>query len=167
MPSLTTCLAQAANFLPPEVVSSITARAEQLRAEGMPPDQVARTAVQQHLERTATDLTAVETAARDGVTLYRPPDPASQAPRNDAQDMAEKSAKDPTKAEAERWSSVTPDRIAQIQVDFPNLKVRAEEGADAVPAFEFLEAVKAEAARDAQDGELLMAAVQCALTNGL
>jgi hypothetical protein len=54
----------------------------------------------------------------------------------------------------------------QLVADMPDLKVKPEDGAEAIPAAQFLDNVRAEAARDAQDGELLKAAVQCALING-
>jgi len=148
MPSLTTCLKQAGDVLPAELRTAILKRAEELRQQGIPAAEVAKRAVAEVQGERQVMLGDVETAMKSGEVLYEDP------PAITSQQAA--------KVEAEAIAS----RVDQVLTEFPSLKVRAEEGGDAIPAAEFLAAARAEAARDMQDGDLLMTAVQCALTNG-
>ena len=149
MPSLTTCLKQAGDFLPAELRTAILNRAEELRQQGIPESEVARRAVAEVQGDRQTMLGEVESALKSGAILYEDPAPITQ--------------QQAAKVEAEAIAS----RVDQVLTEFPNLKVRAEEGGEAMPASEFLAAARADAARDMQDGDLLMTAVQCAMTNGV
>ena len=56
-------------------------------------------------------------------------------------------------------------RLADLEAEAPTMKVAGPDG-DPMPLSEFLAEARAQAEREAQEAELLQAAVQCALTNG-
>ena len=58
-------------------------------------------------------------------------------------------------------------RIADAIEQHPDLAVRMDAQADALPAQDFLKMIRQEAARDAEDAELLKAAAECALDAGI
>jgi uncharacterized protein YoaH (UPF0181 family) len=146
MGSLTTCLAQAGDLLSPQTRQAIIQRAQELRQQGMTSAEASRQAVADILTQTKTGLAEIETAVKDGATLYETPPETPAA-----------------KAEAEAAVS----RVDQVVRDMPELQVRMD-GMDApMPVADFLAAVKAEADEMAADAPLMQIAAECALMNGL
>jgi hypothetical protein len=146
MPSLTTCLKQAGDLITPELRRAILKRAEELRGQGLPEADVAKRAVAEVQAERQGSLQEVETAVKDGATLYETPPETPAA-----------------KAEAEAAVS----RVDQVVRDMPELQVRMD-GMDApMPVADFLAAVKAEADEMAADAPLMQIAAECALMNGL
>lgn len=143
--SLTRCLQEAGDFLPAEARDAIHKRAGELRAEGLTPNEAARQAVQDQLMPVQAKLKEVETAFKEGATLYEtePKTPAA-------------------KAEAEAAVS----RVDQLLLDSPDMMVQLD-GMDApMRAADFMAAVKAEADEMAADAPLMQVAAECALLNG-
>ncbi len=98
----------------------------------------------------------------------RPAEPAQQgadaggggaAPRAEGKGQAAGAAA----GDAEQRAAIA--RLDAIAREFPDLTIKLDDGS-LVRASEFLEAAKAEAARDAQEADLVDAAVQCALLHG-
>jgi hypothetical protein len=146
MPSLTTCLRQAGNLISPELRAAILRRAEELRGQGLPePDVAKRAAAEVQAERQGA-LQEVETAMRDGATLY---DTTPETPA----------------AEAEATAALS--RIEQVQRDMPELMVRMDDMDAPLPVAEFLAQVQREADEMAADAPLMQVAAECALMNGL
>jgi len=63
-------------------------------------------------------------------------------------------------------ASTTQTDLTLAEQQFPDLMVQMDGMDKPVPAAELLRAVREQAARDQQDGDLLMAAAQCAIVNG-
>lgn len=147
MGSLTSCLQAAGDLLPAEARAAILRRAEELRKTGTPNEQAAMQAVREAMDTTRGSLQEIDTAMRDGVTLY-------EAPKVEA---------DPAKIEQQ----ALPDQMTRLAQDFPDLMVRMDSDAAARPLNEFLAAAKAEADELAADGPLMQVAAECAILNGV
>ncbi len=147
MPSFTTCLRQAAQYLPPEQVAAMTRRAAELRAEGVEGMEAARRAVQEtHTERKGK-LAEIEQAMKDGATLYEAEPPATEA----------------GKAEA----AAAPTRMDALVQERPDMLVQLDGMDQPMRLADFVAAVKAEADEMAADAPLFQVAAECALLNGL
>jgi hypothetical protein len=145
MASLTSCLGAAGELLGVEARTAIARAADKLRKDGADHGTAAKQAVTDYLKERSGALAEVETAFKDGVTLYEtvPETPAA-------------------KAEAEAAVS----RVDQVVRDMPDLMVQMD-GMDApMKAADFLAMVKAEADELAADGPLMQIAAECALLNG-
>ena len=146
MPSLTSCLQLAGDVLPPEARRAVLARAQELREGGMPAAEAARQAVADTLAGAKSSLSEIETAMRDGVTLYEAPPPETPA------------------AAAEQQAAMS--RVDQVLNDQPDLMVQLD-GMDApMRAADFMAMVKAEADEMAADAPLMQIAAECALATG-
>jgi hypothetical protein len=147
MSSLTKCLAEAKDLLPADVRKAVTDQAAKLRKEGMSAAEASQRAVQDVLTERGGKLTEVETALKDGVTLYEDaPPPATPA----------------AKAEAEAAVS----RVDQVLRDMPDLRVQMDGMDSPMAAADFMAMVKAEADEMAADAPLMQIAAECALLNG-
>lgn len=145
MPSLTSCLKQAGEYLSAESRAAILKRAQDLRAAGSDIAEANRQAVADHLKDRGAKLQEVETAFNDGLTLYE------TAPETPA-----------AKAEAEAAVS----RVDQVLRDMPDLRVQMDDMDSPMAAADYLAMVKAEADEMAADAPLMQLAAECALTNG-
>ena len=136
MASLTECLGKAGELLPQELRDAIIARASELREAGMTQAGASRQAVSDVLADTQAQRGEIETAAKDGRTLYAEK-PADDAPAGDRLD-----------------------RMAQAN---PDMRVILPGKTEPQRLSEALDAARAEAAEDASFADLVKVAAECAL----
>jgi hypothetical protein len=145
MASLTSCLQQAGDLLSAEAKRAVLARADELRKGGMAGPEAARQAVADTLAGAKSSLSEVETAMKDGVTLYE------AAPETPA-------------AAAEQQAAMS--RVDQVLFDAPDMMVQMD-GMDApMRAADFMAAIRAEADEMVADAPLMQIAAECALSTG-
>ncbi len=145
MTSLTSCLQQAGPFVSAEARAAIGKLSSDLRKQGMDTQEAARKAVSEYMKESGGRLAEVETAFKDGVTLYE------TAPETPA-----------AKVEAE---AAVP-RVDQVARDMPDLMVQMDGMDKPMRVSDFLAAVKAEADEMAADAPLMQVAAECALLHG-
>lgn len=142
MGSLSKCLQEAGGLVSQEARAAIMRRADELRKAGTDHAEASRKAVAEYAKEHTGKLDQVETAFKDGTTLYEtvPETPAA-------------------KAEAEAAVS----RVDQIVRDMPDLQVQMDGMDGPMKAADFLAMVKAEADELAADAPLMQMAAECAL----
>jgi hypothetical protein len=141
--SLTSCLREAAEFLPPEQRAAILEAAARLRGEGMGVAEADAQAVREVLGKVDAGLKEVETARSEGRTLYEPaPEQAAEVAAN-------------------------PSRVEEVTRQFPDMMVKMDDMDEAMPASEFIAMAKAEADEMVADAPLLQVAAECALLHGV
>ena len=145
MPSLTSCLKLAGDLLPSEARAAILARAEELRRGGMDNAAASRQAVADTLAAAKSSLAEVDTALKDGATLYeaKPETPAAAAEQQAA-----------------------PSRIDQVLAAAPDMMVKLDGMDEPMRAADFLALVRAEADEMVADAPLMQVAAECALSIG-
>jgi hypothetical protein len=159
MPSLTSCLKLAAPHLRPEAIAAITTRVGALREEGLSAVEAGRKAVQEQLAGTETKLTEVTKAIDEGRELFAEPvapDPAAAAT------VAQREVRE-TAGDVEM---IAPDRLAQIEREFPDMLVELDD-MPPMPARELLQKIDAEVAEELADAPLYKAAAECFLMHGM
>jgi hypothetical protein len=145
MPSLTSCLKLAGDILPSETRAAILARADELRRGGMDNTEASRQAVADTLAGAKSSLSEVETALKDGATLYevKPETPAAAAEQQAA-----------------------PSRVDQAIAAAPDMMVKLDDMPEPMRAADFMAMVRAEADEMVADAPLMQIAAECALSIG-
>ena len=156
MPSLTVCLSRAGDLLPPDVRAAILRRVEELRKEGGTDEPtMARRAIADVQAQQQASRQEVESAMRDGRTLYEP-----AAPREEGEGSAGAAPTD--KALATEMDQAA----AQLEAMNPEMPIMVD-GMDApIPLREYMAQVRNEAAADLADAPLLEVAAACAIRTG-
>lgn len=140
--NLSDCLRKAGALVPDELQADIIERAAKFREAGETNAAASRKAVAESLAERRAMLGEVETAAKEGRTLYSPAEP-----RNTTQPNGE---------------PMSP--VQQLAADRPDLEVRLPGDEKTMRLEDALKRIEAERLADTQFGDLVRVAAACALT---